>query len=52
VDRRSAFRLDIRRHPNGQGRVLVPVEEEQEALRAAAQVLIKDGLKSAAKYLN
>jgi DNA invertase Pin-like site-specific DNA recombinase len=34
------------------GRVLAPVEEEQEALRAAADVLVKDGLKAAAKYLN
>jgi site-specific DNA recombinase len=39
-------------NPDGPGRVLVPVEEEQEALRAAAQVLIKDGLKPAARYLN
>jgi site-specific DNA recombinase len=38
--------------PDGPGRVLAPVEEEQEALRAAAKVLIKDGLKAAAKYLN
>ena len=39
-------------NPDGPGRVLAPVEEEQVALRAAAEVLIKDGLKSAAKYLN
>jgi hypothetical protein len=39
-------------NPDGPGRVLVAVEEEQEALRAAAQVLIKDGLKPAARYLN
>ena len=39
-------------NPEGPGRVLVPVEEEQEALRAAAQVLIKDGLKPTARYLN
>ena len=39
-------------NPNGNGRVLAPVEEEQEALRGAAQVLIKDGLKASAKYMN
>jgi site-specific DNA recombinase len=39
-------------NPDGPGRVLVPVEEEQEALRAAAKVLISDGLKPAARYLN
>jgi DNA invertase Pin-like site-specific DNA recombinase len=39
-------------NPDGPGRVLAPVEEEQVALRGAAEVLIKDGLKSAAKYLN
>lgn len=39
-------------NPDGPGRILAPVEEEQEALRAAAQVLLKDGLKAAARYLN
>ena len=39
-------------NPNGNGRVLAPVEEEQEALRGAAKVLIKDGLKASAKYMN
>ena len=39
-------------NPDGPGRVLAPIEEEQQALRAAAEVLISDGLKAAAKYLN
>jgi site-specific DNA recombinase len=42
--------LDEKGKPRG--RVLVAVEEEQEALRAAAQVLIKDGLKAASRFLN